>query len=195
MNRNLEWLMSIIRIVGSSFPRTSWLVQLQTEINSKELLERLDKYEDPISYLHKDIPELSRFVYQMLKLENSDSLKLEFNDEFYNKYSQALAILESNGYIKGCHILGKKYAFGFRLVDPSYILYLCYLEEDGKKMLSLINVVDSCKKGECLDGKTVQNSINLPIPVIKAVFDIFESKGYGWCSKEIGTIKYMGQLP
>lgn len=186
--------MSIVRVVGSSFPATSWLVQLQAEINSKELLERLDKLEDPISYLHKDVPELSRLIYQKLKLVNSDSVRLTFNDEFYNKYDRALATLESQGYIKGGHIQGKKYAVGIRLVDPSYIMYLCVLEEDGEKMSSLIKVVDNCKNGECLDGNKIQKSIDLPLPVIKAVFNMYELKGYGWCSKEIGSIRYMGQV-
>ena len=189
----MDWLLSIVRIAGASFPVASSLVQLQAEIDSKALLERVDRLEDPVSYLHNDVPELSRLIYQKLKLVNL--AKLDFNDDFYNKYSRALAALESHGYIKGGHVLGKKkYAAGIRLVDPSYIMYLCALEEDDDKMTSLIKVVDGCKVGEWLDGNNIQKSINLPLPVIKAVFDIYESKGYGLCSKEIGSTKYMGKV-
>ncbi len=35
---------------------------------------------------------------------------------------------------------------------------------------------------------------DLPLPVIKAVFDIYESKGYGLCSKNIGSCNYMGKV-
>ncbi len=79
------------------------------------------------------------------------------------------------------------------MTDPSYIMYLCVLEEDDEKMESLKKVMDDCKIGEWLDGNDIKASIDLPLPVIKAVFDIYESKGYGLCSKETRSTKYMGK--
>ncbi len=187
----MNWFISIIRVAGASFPVASSLVQLQSEIDSKALLDRVDKLEDPISYLHDDLPELSRHIYKRLKTNNSS--KLDFDDEFYKKYSRALAVLESQGYVKGGHALGKNYAAGIRLIDPSYIMYLCALEEDSEKMESLVKIVDKCNIGEWLNGDDIQLSLSLPIPTIKAVFDIYESKGYGLCSKEIGSCKYVGK--
>ena len=116
---------------------------------------------------------------------------MDFDDEFYNKFSRALAALESQGYIKGGHAIGKNYAAGIRLVDPSYIMYLCAIEEDEKKMESLVKIVDDCEIGQWLDGNRME--IDLPLPVIKAVFDIYESKGFGICSRELGSCKYMGK--
>lgn len=185
----MDWLFSIIRVAGASFPVASSLVQLQAEIDSKELLKRVAKLEDPISNLHDDVPEVSRQIYRKLKLDNS--AKLDFDDEFYNKFSRALAALESQGYIKGGHANGKNYAAGIRLVDPSYIMYLCAIEEDEKKMESLVKIVDDCEIGQWLDGNRME--IDLPLPVIKAVFDIYESKGFGICSREVGSYKYMGK--
>lgn len=188
----MDWLFAIIRIAGVAFPVASSLVQLQAELDSKALKERVARLEDPVSFLHVDVPELSRKLYKDLKLKNSD--KLDFDQDFYNKYSRALAPLqESQGYIQGSHAIGKRFAAGIRLVDPSYIMYLCALEEDDVKMEALLKVVDSCKIGEWLDGKRIQVNIDLPLPVIRAVFDIYESKGYGICSKEIRACQYLGK--
>jgi len=70
---------------------------------------------------------------------------------------------------------------------------LCALEEDKDKMDSLIGVVENCNIGEWLDGNEIRNTIKLPLPVIMAVFNIYEAKGYGVCSKEIGSCKYLGK--
>ncbi len=187
----MDWFLSIVRIAGVAFPVASSLVQLQTEIDSKALKERVARLEDPVSYLHNDVPELSRELYRELKLKNTD--KIYFDEQFYSKYSRALAALESQGYIKGSHAIGKRFAAGIRLVDPSYIMYLCALEEDDVKMDALLKVVDNCKVGEWLEGRRIQERVDLPLPVIRAVFDIYESKGYGLCSKEISACQYLGK--
>ena len=189
MERHMDLLLSIVKIAGASFPLASSLVQFLAEVDSKALIERVERLEDPVSCIHDDVPELSRLIYRKLKVETLT--KLDFDDEFYKKYSRALATLESHGFIKGVHALGKKYAAGIRLVDPSYIMYLCALEEDSEKMESLMKVVDGCKVGQWLDGNRIQ--IELPLPVIQAVFDIYESQGFGLCSREIGSCNYMGK--
>ena len=178
-------------MAGVAFPVASSLVQLQAEIDSKALKERVARLEDPVSYLHKDVPELTRELYRELKLKGSE--KLDFDGHFYNKYSRALAALESQGYIKGSHALGKRFAAGLRLVDPTYIMYMCALEEDDLKMQKLLEVVDNCKVGEWLDGRRIKEDIDLPLPVIRAVFDIYEAKGFGICSKEIRACQYLGK--
>jgi hypothetical protein len=187
----MDWFFSIIRVAGASFPVASSFVQLQAELDSKILQKRLSRLEDPVSFLHEDVPELSKHIYNQLK--SKESIQLSFSDEFYAKYSRALASLESQSYIKGGHAIGKRYAAGIRLIDPSYIMYLCALEEDNEKMETLVKIVDSCEAGKWLDGNRLQMTISLPLVVIKAVFEIFESKGYGLCSKTIGETKYIGK--
>jgi len=187
----MDWFFSIIRVAGASFPVSSSLVQLQSEIDSKALLERVEKLEDPVSFLHDDVPALSKVIYH--KLKSQESTKLLFSDEFYSKYSRPLAVLESHGFVKGCHAIGKRYAAGIRLCDPSFIMYLCAIAEDKNKMQELLKIVDSCEVGKWLDGKKIKADVELPLPVIKAVFDIYESKGYGLCSKTIGAVQYIGK--
>ena len=144
-----------------------------------------------MSHLHDDVPEVSQKIYQALKTEKWVSVSLD--EEFYKKYSRALAVLESRGYIEGKHSISKRYHAGIRVIDPSYIMYMCALEEDQNKMETLIKIVDECGIGKWLNGLNLQEEISLPLPVIRAVFEIFESKGYGLCSKTIGETKYMGK--
>lgn len=185
-NAGVDWFFSIVRIAGTAFPVASSLVQLHAEIDSKALLARVVKLEDPVSNLHEDVPELSRQIFQKMKSENSS--KLYFSEEFHNTYSRALAVLKSHGYIEG----GNNFVLGIRLIDPSYVMYMCALEEDGEKMKALFQVIESCKIREWLDGKDIKSSIGLPLPVIQAAFDIYESQGYGRCSKIIGLTRYLG---
>jgi len=187
----MDWLMSIIRIAGASFPGASSLVQFQSELDSKALLQRVSKLEDSISSLHELVPELSKKIYEAIK--SIDSNAVEFDNVFYEKYARPLAVLESQGLIRGAHALGKTFALGFRVIDPSFIMYLCALAEDNNKMELLIKEVDECPKGKWLNGKAMQESLKLPLPVIRAVFDIYEAKGWGLCSKEIGSCKYTGK--
>lgn len=187
----MDWLMSIVRIAGASFPGAASLVQLQAEIDSKALLERVSKLEDPISFLHELVPELSKLLYDEIKSTNSD--KLVFDEVFYEKYSRPLAALESQGFIKGSHAVGKSFAAGLRVNDPLFIMYMCAFDEDEQKMESLMKIVDDCPRGKWLDGKQIQESLDLPLPVIQSVFDIYIAKGYGLGSKETGSSKYMAK--
>jgi len=57
-------------------------------------------------------------------------------------------------------------------------------------MQALISRVDGCPKSEWLNGKTMQELLGLPLPVIQAAFDIYEAKGYGLSSREIGRPQY-----
>ncbi|HYW35878.1 MAG TPA: hypothetical protein VE868_10760 [Balneolaceae bacterium] len=187
MNKNYDWLITLIKIVGSGMPGSAPFLQALSEVESKEIKERLSKLEDPISNLHPDIPALAQLIYDKLKLENSTGL--EFNDKFYQEYSKSLAVLEANNYIKQKKTLGQRYPSGIYVADPFFIMYLCSIAEDEKKMDSLIELVENCEFGKWLDGKKIQ--LDLPLPVIRAVFKIYESKGYGICSNETGTCKYL----
>ena len=65
-----DWFAALVRIAGASFPGASSLVQLQAEIDSSSLLNRVQKLEDPISTLHGGVPETARCIYQCLEEQN-----------------------------------------------------------------------------------------------------------------------------
>ncbi|MDR9364877.1 MAG: hypothetical protein RI575_06045 [Balneolaceae bacterium] len=186
MNDNIDWFLALIRIAGVSFPVSSSLVQLHAEIDSMQLKKRLAKVEAPISHLHTDIPELSKLIYKKLKEENSTVV--EFNEKIYSKFSKALAVLDSQKFIKAHHAIGNRKQGSISLQDPTFILYLCSNHEEYHEMQLLYNYMDECEIGDSLNG--INMDIDLPTPVIKAVFKVYESNGYGICSKEVGSCYY-----
>lgn len=187
----MNWFSSIIRIAGASFPVASSLVQLQSEIDTKMLNDRIANLEDPVSHLHMDIPDLARIIYRELK--NKDSNNLSFEEIFFKQYGRPLAILESYGYIEGKGSINSIYNSRIIVKDPSFIMYLCAPEEDINTMENLINTVDKCPIGNHLKSTELKEKFKLPIPVIDAVFEIFGSKGYGIFSKGIGGSAYIGK--
>jgi len=70
---------------------------------------------------------------------------------------------------------------------------MCVLAEDHNKMQEIVKIVDSCEVGKWLDGEKLKYEIGLPKYVIRAVFEIYEAKGYGILSKTIGSCLYMGK--
>lgn len=188
----MNWFFSIIRMAGSTSPLTSWLVQLQAELDAGRLEERLSKLEDPISILHQDVPELSRALYEKLKHAEVNNIALD--DSAYSRFRRALAALESAGFIRGNHAIGNMFAACLTVSDPSYILYLCARFEDNAKMEKLTRIVDSCGRGQSLRAQDVMKETGLANPIVVAVFKVFEAKGYGMCSRETGLNQmYVGK--
>lgn len=187
----MEWFFAIVRIAGAFFPGTSSLVQLQAELDTKSFGERLKKLEDPISTLHEHVPDVSREIYT--KVQGAETNSVSLDDSSCTQFSRPLAVLESAGFIRGSHAVGKRFAAGLRIEDPTYILYMCSLFEDESKMKKLFETVDSCHQGKTLRAQDVMRETSLSNPVVVAMFKVFEAKGYGICSKELGLNQsYMG---
>jgi hypothetical protein len=189
MGEAIEWFFKIVRVAGVNFPGAASLVQLQAELDSNVMISRLEKLEDPISYLHEDVPELAKEIYKEMKA--SDSVNLDFSDEFYTQHSRTLAALESAGLISKNGVLGSRIPKGINLIDPSFIMYMCNLAEDPIKMQEIVEIVDHCEVGLWLNGDELKESLSLPKCVIRAVFEIYESKGYGIVSKTVGSCEYL----
>ena len=164
----MEWFLKVVRVAGVNFPGAASLVQLQAELDSSTMISRLEKLEDPISYLHEDVSEVAKSIYEGMK--SSDSVKLNFADEFYIQYSRPLAALESAGLISKNGVLGSRIQRGINLIDPSFIMYMCNLAEDQRKMQEIIDIVNRCEVGIWLNGDELKESIGLPKYVIRAVF-------------------------
>jgi hypothetical protein len=187
----MKWLMSLVRIVGASLPYGSALLQLQAEIDSAAIQKRLRMLEDPISQLHPDVREVSEKLYNQLSATGEATL--QFDAGFYAKYGKPLAILEARGFIAGAHAIGMKYVGGLWLQDPGYFVYLCALYEDQSKMDRLIELLAACAPGQWLRGDEIAKDLQLPRPVVKAFFELYEQRGLGTCSKEIGAILYLSR--
>src|SRR5690606_32524417 len=118
---------------------------------------------------------------------------LELETGEYQRFSRAIAALDAAGYIDTQNAAGSPFPIGISLSDPSYIMYLCKLFEDSHKLEELVGLVDRCMIGEWLDGTSIAESIELPVCVVDAVFKIYEAKGFGCVSPEVGECSYLGQ--
>ena len=188
----MEWIAALIRAIGASFPGAASLVQLNSEIESSNTNRRLDRLEDPISALHPEVRQLSSEIY--LALKGGAATTLAFDDSFYQRFGRPLAALEADGEIKAGHTLNKRYAFGFRITSPVYILYMAPLFESKHKMSKLVQTVDACKAGDRLDGNAVAVQLGIPVSVVRSVLELYRDKGYGLLSDEPGSSKYMAKV-
>ena len=191
MTSKIDWFIKIVRIAGVNFPVAASLVQLQAEIDSSSMVARIEKLEDPVSNLHEDVKSISKIIY--IKLRATEFIHLELESSDYNNFSRAIAALNAAGYIHTHNAAGSSIPIGISLSDPSYIMYLCKLFEESHKLEELIGLVDGCMAGEWLDGTSIAGSIGLPVCVVDAVFRIYEAKGFGCVSPEVGDCRYLGQ--
>ena len=185
----MQNFMKLMRVAGVNFPVAASFIQISNELDSIEIQKRLTRLEDPISNLHKDIPDLSNVIY--IALAENDSNFLYFRDAVYKKYSRAFAKLDSQDLIIKHSQAGTIYPELIEVSDASYIAYLASRFEDPKKMDILFSIVDSCKVGSWLNGHEIQKDVHLPLVVVKAFFDIFESNGFGICTRNIGECMYL----
>ncbi len=136
----MSWFFKMIRVAGANFPGSASLVQLQAELDSEKFEDRLKNLEDPISCLHEDISKLSSTIYG--KFRELDSISLDFDEKFYNRYSRALAVFETNRLISKNSVMGSRIPLGINLIDPSFILYMAKFFEDSNnwRVTSFSNV-------------------------------------------------------
>ncbi|HYH79450.1 MAG TPA: hypothetical protein VEX86_06625 [Longimicrobium sp.] len=192
MEKAVNWFFSLVRVVGASVPFASSLIQLHAEVDSRDTQKRLQTLEDPISGLHPDVREVSRIIYD--RMREADSNRVALPEEMYGRFGRALAVLEANGHIRGTHALGQRFVAGLWVTDSSYIVYLCGLFEDPRKMDRLFQVIDVAKPKQWLKGVEIAQELGLPVAVVKGIFDLYAAKGFGIVSNEIGTANYYAQV-
>ena len=164
---------------------------MQAEIDNKRLSDRIRKFEDPIGHMHDDIPRVIDEIYNNLK--TTDKQTLSFDKAFYDEFRRPLAMLESQGFIKGNHSISVPFYAGLELIDPSFILYMAALLENQINMQNFIKIVDSCEPGKLLNGTDLASEHYLPKTVVKAVFKVYQSKNLGITSKETTVLHYVGR--
>jgi len=178
-----DWFAIVVRSVGASFKGAASLAHFQGELDMRAFGERLKRFEDPISQLHEDIPRVSERIYDAVREANGNPFQLD--PPTYADFKRPLAILESNGFIRGHHALGTRYAAGIGISDPEYVFYLCSHFEDKLKMKHLISAVDSCAAGKTLRTDDLTADHGVPRLVVDAVLQSFANKGFGILSTKI----------
>ena len=185
---SFAWLGQLVRIVGVSTPYTAWVVQAQAECRADQTDRRLKALEDPIGSLHKDLLDISQRIYEAIRMTGESSIALDPAD--YGRFGRVLAILEAADHIKGAHTIGSRFTGGLRVISPDFMLYMCSHYEDDNSMAGLIELVDNCERGKSINVQEAMAEMRLPHAVVMAVFQLFEAKGLGFCSKETGSNQY-----
>jgi len=190
----MDWFFALMRMAGACFPASAFFVQLQAEVDrvdSKRLADRVRSLEDPISSLHEDVPKVAQAFYDVIRREGEP--QVWFDEQFYWGHSEVLALLEAKAMIAPQHGIGDRYSDGILIVDPSFIMYMCALCEPDDTMQLLYERVNACPPGEWLNGKEMATELDLPIPVVRACFQVFAAKGLGQVSNLIPSCLYTGK--
>lgn len=188
----MNWFFALARVAGASFPVTSSLAQLQAELDSAATQNRLQRLEDPVAAIHPDVNEVTGKIYDAIK--QAGRLPVSFNDEFYSRFGRVLALLEARGFIRGTHTFQKRFFTGIWVPDPNFVAYMCGLHENAGKMDRLLERIEQAPRGEWLNGVKIGEELRLPVPAVRAVFEIYSNNGLGSLSREVGTANYVGRL-
>lgn len=190
----IDWFLAAVRIAGASFPVSSSMVQVQSEVDRAEFERRLGAMEDPLSNLHPDIPALSQAIYKALASSGHDSPRVELLEDEYTRFAKPLALLESRGIIEGRHALGDRYSRGFWIRDPTYLLVLISQFGDPDAMGQIHDELEALGRGGSLDGMELASQCAVPLPFINALFQIYEGKGFGLLARTRGTSRYISKV-
>jgi len=144
--------------------------------------------------IKEDADNLSKIVYQQIKEHRYDDSDTSFklDDKVYDQYKKAIKYLVSEGFIKEERAIGHKYPIKMRLTNPLYKSYICELTDDAAMLSKLTGIMNSMTEGEQIRAADArEKGINLPLPIIRAVFELYEYKQDGIMSKTIGESLYI----
>lgn len=155
-------------------------------------MSSLGRLEDPLTHLHEDMPELSRWLYAAVQA--AGEARLKFDEETYARFQRGLAVLESHGHIECAHVIGREVPLSLSVSDPAFLLYLAARFEDRTKMAALITALEECPRGTWLNGITLAQDLGVSRAVVQASFQLYEERGLGFCSREIGRVSYCARV-
>lgn len=184
----MNWIVSLVRIVGTTSPFFAWAVQLSAELDSRGIQARLRRLADPIGSQHPDVPAVAEYMYGAIP--RTGESRVELAADVADRYSRALAILDTGGWLKASRTLFTRTPTEFWLTNASFVLYMAGLYEDADLMERIVAYSDSAPRGQWLHGSELAEEYALPLPVIRAFFQLLEQRGLGFLSKEVGTTNY-----
>ncbi len=125
------------------------------------------------------------------EVQRTNGSRVELGDADFANYARVIALLEHAGHLRGQRVLGRQHPLALRLADPTYVLYMAGLFENPDAMGMLVERVDSGSFGTWLHGDALASEYKVPLPVVRAVFELYASRGLGLLSDEIGRLSYM----
>ena len=61
-------------------------------------------------------------------------------------------------------------------------------------MERLVERVNQLKRGTCMNGIRLAEELSLPVRTVKDVLELYERRGLGLMSREIGTVNYIARV-
>lgn len=188
---------SAVKIAAQIFLPTQILAQWLSEIETAQIVERLDRLEDPLANYGPQAKQLSKLLYSLVQAQSQElpaTTHLDWTPKL-EPFIKELRAFEAAGLLTGSHAMGRGGEFvrgGFRL-SPPFIVYLAVLYDDRAKIAKLVEILDDAKGH--LIGKEVQKSVMLPLTVIDAFFSDYAKRGQGHKSGNVGESLYMPKPP
>jgi hypothetical protein len=186
MTSKSDWFLKALKVSSAWNPIAAVFLQLQSELDDCEVNRRLDNLEDPINSDCKNATELCKVLYSYLR-NNSEAL----TEETYIHFSGDLAYFEAKGYLKRQMQIGSSYPYGIESLNHFFILYLARLFDGKYSMSELYTRVDDCDIGVWINGVQLAEVLNVPVDVVRSVFQLYVEKGFGIVSNETGTCNYI----
>ena len=184
----MGWISTLTRMAGSVNPLTASLVTLQAELDAAALRGRLDALEDPISAIHADVQPVARVLYDAVRTSGSENVSLA--PEHLDRFGQVLAVLEARGLVGATHTIGSPTPAALWISSPVFMLYMTRLVAGPHGLDGLMRSVEDAPKRTWLRGEPLAEEHGLPLPAVKAIFEVLESNGLGNCSGEIGATSF-----
>ncbi|AYF14482.1 TPA: hypothetical protein NK304_001795 [Vibrio parahaemolyticus] len=182
---NVKWLVKLACVAGASLPFASNFLQLKSELEGIALEKRLQALEDPISSLHPSVPEVSKFLYDKIKAENSHFIDV-VDEELSPEFRKAILLLSGAGWLKKSGIF-------IEPLNPAYVVYMAGLCEPDSTLNELVGYVDDCESGVVITAKELCESLKVPSILVLALFQLYSDKNLGLYDKTINHESYVAK--
>lgn len=179
---------SLVKVVLSPFPGGAVANQILAEIESVEVDRRLKLLEDPLAGFGPDAKALCGLLYESVRKETHVTSKVPWSDAF-EPYLKTLRSFDASGLVGNEPVLFNSNPShrGIR-IEPRFMVYLAMIGGDEDLCRDMADFMDNLLTG--VTCTQVRERIRLPIPVIDAVFSVYDSQNQGLKSKENGYCYY-----
>ena len=165
----------------------------QVDINKLE--KRIQKLEDPISAIHRDVPKLCEVIHKILIEKDNDPRTLyevSLTSEQRHEYDSVLKVLNAKGIIT-IPLDNRKngpVSCKFRIQDPMFCLYIFELFGPKLKIQQLKEYLDNYQSNIWYEGTALALDFEIPIEIPDAFFSLARARGQGLKSDTIGESSF-----
>lgn len=179
---------SLMKVVLSPFPGGAVANQILAEIESAETDRRLKLLEDPLAGFGPDAKPLCGLLYGSVRKETQVTNKVPWSEAF-EPYLKTLRRFDASGLVADEPVLFNSNPFlrGIR-IKPRFMVYLAMIGGDDELCRDMADFMDNLLTG--VTGTQARERIGLPLPVIDAVFSVYDSQNQGLKSRENGSCYY-----